>query len=85
MKTHFSLALLATYASASVLSPSEENEFIGFAAKFNKHYETKEEMADRIDKWQKNKNKVNQMNKDNENTGVKFSMNVNGDLSNEEF
>lgn len=85
MKTQFSLALLAAFTNARALPPSEQNEFIGFAAKYNKHYQTTEELADRIGKWQKNKDKVKKLNEDNAGTGVSFAINQAGDLSAEEF
>ena len=85
MKTQFSLALLAALTNAGALPASEQNEFIGFAAQYNKHYSTTEELADRIDKWQKNKDKVKKLNEDNAGTGVSFKINETGDLSAEEF
>ena len=85
MKTQFSIALLATMTMARSLPESEQNEFIGFAAKYNKHYQTTEELADRIEKWHNNKQKVDKMNKDNQGKGVSFSMNETGDLSADEF
>ena len=85
MKTQFSIALLATMTMARSLPESEQNEFIGFAAKYNKHYQTTEELADRIEKWHNNKQKVDKMNKDNQGKGVTFSMNETGDLSADEF
>lgn len=59
MKTQFSIALIAAVISAKKLKTAkDEEEFLEFAGKFNKHYRNTEQMADRMEVFKANKERV---------------------------
>ena len=61
--------------------------FNEFAAKYNKHYDSTEELGKRKKQFEKNENAVAAMNKKSKDIGedVTFAINATGDLSEEEF
>lgn len=66
MRVTLTVALIATSleARSSRLARSSEpnqllmDDFIGFASKFNKHYRTTEELGERLNVYQNNREKV---------------------------
>ena len=61
--------------------------FNEFAAKYNKQYNSAEELGKRKKEFEKNENAVAALNKKNKDVGenVRFAINATGDLSEEEF
>ena len=85
MKSYFAIALLATAILAKVRLPSmEENEFLEFAGKFNKHYKDTKTMEERIQCWKDNKERVAKL-KANGKSKAKFEVNETADLTDAEY
>ena len=79
----FSLALLASVSLAGHLPGNDEKEFMLFAGKFNKHYKSTEELADRIGIYLENKAVVEGLQANA--SDATFGLNETGDLTDEEF
>ena len=63
MKAQFAFALLAASLNAKKIDNNTElDDFIHFAAQYNKHYSSTDELAKRADTWKNNKDKVKKLN-----------------------
>ena len=85
MHTTFTIALLASVSMARNLNSNSQADFNGFAASYNKHYSSTQEMNSRLEIWRANKNRVALLNSNNANKGVRFGENETSDLTDAEF